>query len=69
MNSKKNFFNTKRTHTRTTNKVFNADSTKMFLFLRDSKIEFYRPAPTDTEMRNKIVNKKVCFFYIRFNHN
>lgn len=25
-------------------------------------IEFYRPAPTDTEMRNKIVNKKVFFF-------
>lgn len=37
---------------------------KMFLFLRDSMIEFYRPAPTDTEMRNKIVNKKVVFFFI-----
>lgn len=36
----------------------------MFLFLRDSKIEFYRPAPTDTEMRNKIVNKKIFIFFL-----
>lgn len=35
----------------------------MLLFLRDSKIEFYRSAPTDTEMRN-IVNKKVFIFFL-----